>query len=141
MRKPSPRLDISGSEKEILETLSKSHTASHREVVRAKALLLAGQGIANTAIGLQLGISPSTVVSWRSRFAKDGLVHFAVVRPGRGRKASIPEEKIEAIVEATMHAKPPGETTGAAARWPKHAGSPLRQYSESGRQGNYSPSG
>ena len=109
MRKPSPRLDMSDSEKEILETLSKSHIASHREVVRAKALLLAGQGIANTAIGLQLGISPSTVVTWRSRFAKDGLAHFAMVLPGRGRKPQIPDEKIEAIVEATLHLKPPGE--------------------------------
>ena len=33
-----------------------------------------------------------------------------MVRAGRGRKASIPVEKIEAIVEATLHSKPAGET-------------------------------
>ena len=32
------------------------------------------------------------------------------VRPGRGRKASIPAEKVDKIVRATLHDKPAGET-------------------------------
>ena len=44
------------------------------------------------------------------RSFKDGLAHFAMVLPGRGRKPQIPDEKIEAIVEATLNLKPPGET-------------------------------
>lgn len=95
---------------EILEALAKSHTAAHREVSRAKALLLAGQGIANTAIAARLGVSPLSVVSWRSRFCEEGLTKLGKVREGRGRKPSIPPEKVEAIVEATLHTKPPGET-------------------------------
>jgi transposase len=110
MHPPTPALAMTDSQLEILENLSKSHTAPHREVTRAKALLLASQGVANTAIASQLGVSPSSVVFWRSRFTEDGLAHFAKVRPGRGRRPQIPEEKIEAIVEATLHCKPPGET-------------------------------
>jgi len=38
------------------------------------------------------------------------LAVFGGVRPGRGRKPSIPPEKVQAIVHATLHEKPPGET-------------------------------
>ena len=54
-----------------------------------------------------------TVVSvraWRARFAQAGLADLGVVRPGRGRKPSISAEKVAAIVHATLHEKPPGET-------------------------------
>jgi transposase len=38
------------------------------------------------------------------------LTRLGKVRKGRGRKPSIPPEKVEAIIEATLHSKPPGET-------------------------------
>jgi transposase len=110
MRLASPALPMSDGQREVLETLAKSHTAAHREVTRAKALLLAGQGMANTAIAARLGVSPSSVTGWRSRFGEEGLTKLGKVREGRGRKPSIPAEKVEAIVEATLHTKPPGET-------------------------------
>jgi transposase len=73
-------------------------------------LLLAGEGVANTAIADRLGVSPSSVVAWRERFAAEGLTRFGEVREGRGRKPSISAEKVEAIVHATLHERPPGET-------------------------------
>ncbi len=110
MRPASPPLALPESTQEILEALAKSATAPHREVVRAKALLLAAEGLANTAIGAQLGVSPTSVVAWRERFASDGLTKFAEVRKGRGRKPSIASDKVEAVVVATTQQKPPGET-------------------------------
>jgi transposase len=79
-------------------------------VQRARALLLAADGVANTQIAATVGVSPASVKAWRGRFAEDGLTAFGGVRPGRGRKPSIPSEKVEAIVAATLHEKPPGET-------------------------------
>jgi transposase len=76
----------------------------------ARALLLAADGVANTRIAEQAGVSAMTVRAWRERFATDGLAKFGRVREGRGRKPSIPAEKVEAIVHATLHEKPPGET-------------------------------
>ena len=110
MRRPSPALSLTDSQHATLESLAASQTAAHREVTRAKALLLAGEGVANTAIAARLDVSPSSVVAWRSRFAEDGLAKFGRVRQGRGRKPSIPAEKVEVIVEATLHSKPPGQT-------------------------------
>ena len=51
-----------------------------------------------------------TVKAWRDRFAEDGLKDFSSVRPGRGRKPSIPAEKVEEIVRLTLHETPAGET-------------------------------
>ena len=110
MRKATPASKLADGQREVLETLSKSRTAPHRQVIRAKALLLAAQGLANTAIARQLGVSPSSVVAWRTRFDEEGLAKFGKVREGRGRKPSLPAEKVAEIVRATLHDKPRGRT-------------------------------
>jgi transposase len=78
--------------------------------MRAKALLLAAQGMANTAIAARLEVSPSSVAAWRDRFTEEGLAKIGRVRPGRGRKPRIPPEKIDEIVRLTQQSTPPGET-------------------------------
>src|SRR6266536_3441550 len=110
MRPATAPLTLTDGQREILEGLARSQTARHREVTRAKALLLAAQGLANTAIAARLGVSPSSVAAWRARFAEEGLAKLGKVREGRGRKPSIPAETVEAIVAATLREKPPGET-------------------------------
>jgi hypothetical protein len=110
MRAASPALEMTDGQRHILEKLARSNKAPHREVTRAKALLLAAEGVANTAISAQLGVSPASVAAWRERFAAEGLARFGRVREGRGRKPQISAEKVEAIVHATLHEKPPGQT-------------------------------
>jgi transposase len=110
MRSGTPPLALVDSQHEVLTRLSRSTAAAHREVQRARALLLAADGEPNTAIGEKVGVSPTTVKSWRQRFECDGLKGLGGVRPGRGRKPSIPPEKVEQVVHATLHEKPPGET-------------------------------
>ena len=94
----------------MLEVLARSSSAPHRQVQRAQALLAAAAGEANTRIAERVGVTVVTVRTWRTRFQEAGLAGLGVMRPGRGRKPSIPQEKIEAIVHATLHEKPPGET-------------------------------
>src|ERR1035437_9274919 len=110
MRPATAPLSMTGGQREILEKLAKSQTATHRDVTRAKALLLAEDGLANTAIAWELGVSATSVTSWRSRFEQEGMGKFGKVKAGRGRKPTIPDDKVAAIVEATLHDKPPGET-------------------------------
>ncbi len=57
----------------MLESLARSQSGAHREVVRAKALLMAAAGMANTAIAAALLVSPASVKSWRDRFIEEGL--------------------------------------------------------------------
>lgn len=110
MRSPVPALELSAADREFLTALSRSRTAPHAQVVRAQALLMAGDGLANTAIASALGVSPSSVAAWRLRFREEGWAKLGKVREGRGRKPSIPQEKVDAIVHATLHEKPPGRT-------------------------------
>jgi transposase len=110
MRAPTPPLKVTESQRAVLETLSRSQTAAHRDVQRAKALLMASDGFATTRIASEIGVSPATVTRWREGFDRDGLKASVKVAPGRGRKPSISSEKVAEIVEATLHEKPPGET-------------------------------
>jgi transposase len=110
MRPATAPLTVTDGQRQILEKLAGSQTAPHREVTRAKALLLAEQGMANTAIGTRLGVSPNSVVAWRKTFLEEGMVKFGQVHSGRGRKATIPDEKIDEIVRLTQQSVPEGET-------------------------------
>jgi transposase len=90
--------------------LARSQTAPHRQVQRAEVLLLAADGVANTRIAAQVGVKVATVRAWRARFAEEGLAKLGKVRAGRGRKSSIPQDKVDEIVELTRNSKPEGQT-------------------------------
>jgi transposase len=110
MRAAAPALVMSDGQREMLEALARSRTAPYREVQRAKALLLAGGGSAIKVFAERVEVTVKTVRAWRERFDEEGLAKFARVKEGRGRKASIPQEKIDEIVDLTLHSKPDGET-------------------------------
>ncbi len=55
-------------------------------------------------------MTPTTVRSWRVRFAQEGLAKLGKVRKGRGRKPVIPQSKIDEIVDLTRNSKPAGHT-------------------------------
>lgn len=61
MRSPAAALSMSAGQREVLDRLAVSQTAPVRQVLRAKALLLAGQGVANARIAKQLGVTVTTV--------------------------------------------------------------------------------
>ncbi len=101
---------VSDGQRQILESLARSRTALHREVQRARVLLLAADGVSNSEISERAGVSRPTVLAWRSQFAQDGLTGFGQVAKGRGRKPSISDEKVAEIVELTQHSKPADAT-------------------------------
>jgi hypothetical protein len=49
-----------------------------------------------------------TVRAWRARFTVDGLSRFGKVARGRGRRATIPQEVIQEIVDLTQNSVPHG---------------------------------
>jgi transposase len=107
---PAAALPMSDGQRETLTVLKRSRTAPHRQVQRATALLLAADGVANARIAAQVGVDTATVRAWRARFVEEGLAKMGQVREGRGRKPLIPQEKIDEIVDLTLHASPPGHT-------------------------------
>ena len=103
-------LVIDEGQRVALEGLAASQAAPHRQVQRAKVLLLAADGAVNSHIAQRIGVSVGTVRAWRDRLAEDGLAKLGKVRRWRGRKPSISEEQLAEIVELTLHSKPKGQT-------------------------------
>src|SRR5664279_2665841 len=113
---------MSDGQREALKVLARSQTAPHRQVQRAEALLLAGDGVANAQIAQRLGVKAATVRAWRSRFGEDGLAKLGKVRAGRGRKSTIAPEKIDEIVELTRNSTPVGQTHWSCRTMAKQVG-------------------
>jgi len=84
MNHAAAALALTEGQRLALEIIAKSTTAPHRDVVRARALLLAADGVANTQIAKQAGVPAVTVRTWRERFATVGLAKFGQVREGAG---------------------------------------------------------
>jgi Homeodomain-like domain len=62
------------------------------------------------------------VRAWRARFTEDGLAKLGKVRPGRGRKSTIAQDKIDEIVELTRNCKPAGHTQWSCRTMAKQVG-------------------
>lgn len=113
MAAPAAPMAMTSDQRTTLTSVARSQTAPHREVRRARALLAAADGVANSRIAADAGVSPTTVRSWRRQFEADGLVGWGQVRPGRGRKHSIPDATIAEIVELTKSERPDGRRWSA----------------------------
>jgi transposase len=110
MSRAAAPLVLDPSQREVLESLSRSRKAEHRLVQRAQVLLHAADGVSNVDIAVRVGVSKPTVLAWRAQFEANGLANMGRVASGRGRKPSIPQATIEQIVELTLHHRPAGAT-------------------------------
>src|SRR5919202_4687041 len=119
---PAAPLQMTVEQRAQLEVIARSSVRAHREVLHAKALLMAADGVANTEIAQQIGVGRGTVLAWRARFEAEGIERIGKVAKGRGRKASIPQEKVEAIVHDTLHPPPTAETHWSCRSMAAHAG-------------------
>ncbi|KAA8938831.1 helix-turn-helix domain-containing protein, partial [Mycobacterium sp.] len=119
---PAAALSMTPDQRETLETLARSQAAPHRQVLRARALLMAADGEANTRIAEEIGVTPVTVRGWRKRFSEDGLAKLGQVRKGRGRKPTITGEQIAQIVRLSTEETPPGHTHWSCRTMAKHVG-------------------
>ena len=110
MVKKAERIRLGARDREVLEAWIRAHSTAQSVVMRARIILLAAAGGSNSGIAEQLGVSRPTVIMWRRRFKRDGPPALGVTKPGRGRRPSIPAQKIKAIVNATLQTTPPNAT-------------------------------
>jgi len=74
MPRPSPySVVLSAEERAYLERLSRKYTAPYNLVVRAKAILLAAEGLDNKTIGERLDLPRQIVSKWRARFCRQRI--------------------------------------------------------------------
>lgn len=105
MTRQSPYvIKLSAANRAVLEKRSRTYTARHTDVVRAKIVLLGADGYQNTAIAARLDVHVNVVRTWRKRFFESGLAGLED-RPRPGRPRSSPAEvaaENEAIRESPM---------------------------------------
>jgi transposase len=109
MRTAAPIL-LSPEERSALATWAHGRSFPLRLVQRANIVQMAANGTLSQDIARELNISRPTVQLWRERFLALRLAGLEKDAPRPGRIPSIPEKKVRAIVEATLHGKPPNAT-------------------------------
>lgn len=85
MPKKSPyNVLLSPDEKVQLQAIARKYTSQYRDVMRAKIVLLAAEGLSNKEIGQRLDLPRQIVSKWRKRFF-DKRSAGLQERPRRGR--------------------------------------------------------
>jgi len=109
MRTAAP-IVLSPEEHATLATWARGRSVPFRLVQRARIIQMAANGIPGQRIAHDLDISRPTIQLWRERFLALRLEGLKKDAPRPGRLASIPDRKVRAVVEATLHTKPPAAT-------------------------------
>ena len=110
---PSPKLvplELTDEERRALEGWSRRRKTAQALALRSRIVLACAGGASNQAVAAELGVSRDTVRKWRSRFLESRLEGLTdEPRPGRPR--TVTDEKVEAVITATLEQEPPGGDT------------------------------
>ena len=104
--RPAPALVLRPGDREELERWVRASRVPASAAKRARIVLLAAEGVANTRIAELVGATVTTVLGWRERYQAKGVAGLAdAPRPGRPRTLDH-----RAIVAETL--KPPPKKLG-----------------------------
>lgn len=110
MWKPTAALPMSLEERRTLEAWVRARNTPQTVALRARICLLASEGMPNNAIAKRLETSRPTVLLWRKRFKERGVLGLSEEAPKGPSKRRLSRSKVDEIVQATLHTKPPGAT-------------------------------
>ncbi len=88
-------ITLTPKERRVLEAMARQYTLPYRDVVRAKIVLLAAEGLENTEIAGRLDMPRPIVSKWRQRFFRERLAGLedrsrrgrpSAFSPSRGRR-------------------------------------------------------
>ena len=99
-------IELADGERETLERWARRRRSAAGLAQRSRIVLACAQGVSNSAVATQVGVSVPTVRRWRGRFAErrlDGLLDEP--RPGRPR--TIGDEQVEEVIVKTLETVPP----------------------------------
>jgi transposase len=90
MPRPSPyTVVLTEEERRRLQEVARKYTSSYCDVVRAKVILMAADGLENKDIGLRLDLPRQIVSKLRKRFCAERMAGLES-RPRRGRPRTFP---------------------------------------------------
>lgn len=101
---------LSEAERNRLESWVRAQFTPQQVALRSRILLMAADGKQDLDIADELSVNRHTPALWRKRFQTEGLDGVWETQPGRGRKPQYDEQKVSAIITATLQTKPKGST-------------------------------
>jgi transposase len=102
--RPIEPILLTAEEQSELSRRVNASTSSKRDSERAEIILLRAEGLRQEDVAKQLGCSSLKVSKWTARYRRDGLSGLED-KAGRGRKPSLPPERIERVI--TQVSQPP----------------------------------
>jgi transposase len=112
---------LEDGEREQLERWTRRRTSAQALAQRARIVLLAADGLKNTDIAAELGITRGMAAKWRARFVAhrlDGLTDEP--RPGRPR--TVTDAKVEEVIVKTLETSPKDATHWSTRSMAKEVG-------------------
>lgn len=97
----APVVQVSDEDRVVLERWSRGRRTPARQVLRAKIVLLAAEGLENQEIAERLQTTQPTVGLWRRRFVSAGLAGISRDAPRVGRPSARRQSLEEAIIAQT----------------------------------------
>lgn len=105
MGRPLTPLALTAAERTTLEQWTRRRTTAQALALRARIILRAATGQANTVTARELHVTKATVGKWRARFVRDGLQGLLdEPRPGVPRKVT--DAQIERVIALTLESTP-----------------------------------
>ncbi|MBI2848751.1 MAG: IS630 family transposase, partial [Chloroflexi bacterium] len=106
----SKRISINDKDRMQLERIIGNRNTAQKIVLRARIVLLSGDGMPTAQIMQQLRTSTPTITRWRNRYETNGMPGLLKDRSRPGRKRRIDEAKVREVVDRTLQEKPSGAT-------------------------------
>ncbi len=106
----SRRIELKEEDKAELERIVRAPATEQRVVLRARIVLLTGEGAGTGGICEQLATTTSTVTLWRNRYEGEGVAGLLKDAHRSGRRPRITKAQVAEVLRQTQQEKPAGAT-------------------------------
>lgn len=103
MPRCAPPLFVSDGVLQVLRRLLSDPSLPRRDLTRVQVILDAADAVPTTDVARRRSLTAATVRAWRRSFEDTGLAGIGRVRPGRGRRGTIPGLTLSLTVDAIIH--------------------------------------
>jgi transposase len=102
-------IELSEEEERVLRRVLRTPSVSQQQALRARIVLRAAEGVSNTQIAREVGVSLPTVGLWRRNFCERGLQGLGD-SPRSGRPRQIDDDQVQRVLAKTLEPPPDGTT-------------------------------
>ena len=122
MPRTSPyRVQVTEAEREALAARARKYTSPYRDVIRAKIVLYAADGLSNDIIAARLDTPRQIVSKWRKRFHDERLAGLDEQTRG-GAPALFPPASSSRLKHWPASCRSSTASRFLVSRWPRFAG-------------------